>query len=62
LLSSNNAPKTRALVAVEPNTPPFFRAVLAPWLSNGSGACIGQEAAARLAASEGDEIWILPID
>src|SRR5258708_25387776 len=62
LLSSSDAPKTRALVAVERGEPPFFRAVLASWLLNGSGACIGQEAAARLAASEGDEIWILPIE
>jgi arginine N-succinyltransferase len=62
VVSSSDAPKTRALVAVERDEPPFFRAVLAPWTSNGGGACIGQEAAARLAASERDEIWVLPIE
>src|SRR5260370_25200161 len=51
LLPSSDAPKTRALVAVERSEPPFFRAVLAPRLSAGPGACIGQQAAPRLAAS-----------
>lgn len=62
LLSASDAPKTRALVARESNEPPFFRAMLASWEADASGARIGQEAAARLAAGEGDEIWILPIE
>jgi len=62
--AAGDAPKTRALIAVEPNEPPFFRAVLASWRPDGEGggAEIGSEAAAHLAATEGDEVWVLPIE
>jgi arginine N-succinyltransferase len=61
--SASDAPKTRALIAVEPSDPPFFRAVLGPWRADGAaGAEIGREVAAHLAAGEGDEVWILPIE
>ncbi len=55
-------PKLRALVAVERPAPPFFRAVITPWQVEGSGAAIGAEAAAHLGVTEGDDVWVLPLE
>jgi arginine N-succinyltransferase len=68
----------RALVAVEQPTPPFLRAVAAPWRAVASegdrddrgaagdaerrGVAIGHEAAEQLGLGEGDSVWILPLD
>ncbi|HLK41405.1 MAG TPA: arginine N-succinyltransferase, partial [Polyangiaceae bacterium] len=66
IASDADLPKTRALLAVEPAAPPFFRAVLAPWREapaqdDGDGAAvIGSDAAGQLGLSVGDEVWILP--
>ncbi len=66
--------KARALVGVDSNAPPFFRAVLAPWRNlavtsptpgGGNEAVAGEmggEAAALLEVHEGDEVSVLPLD
>jgi arginine N-succinyltransferase len=66
LSASKDAPKTRALVAVERAESPFFRAVPAPWRTarrgEETGAEVGSDAAAFLGVAEGDEVWVLPIE
>jgi arginine N-succinyltransferase len=58
--------KTRALVAVEPNEAPFFRAVYAPCAITGSGeavaATIPAESADALRVAAGDSVWVLPLE
>src|SRR5579859_4409112 len=57
------APKSRALVAVETSEAPYFRAVYAAWRSTGESAGeIGADAAEHLALGEGAKAWVLPID
>jgi arginine N-succinyltransferase len=55
--------KTRALVAVESSEAPFFRCVFAPWRrQDGGGAELPAEAAQHLGVTEGDKVWVLPIE
>lgn len=55
--------KKRGLVAVEPNAPPWFRAVLAPIEVSSDGTCaIGSSEANALGVGVGDDVWILPLD
>ncbi len=55
--------RRRAVVAVEPNGPPFFRAVLAPFEPRGSEGCaLGRLAARALGLEVGSEAWILPLE
>ncbi len=63
-------PKTRALVAVEVDEPPFFRCLWAPWRSAAEGRAssagsrgeMSREAASRLGIAEGSDAWVLPVD
>ncbi|MDP8999579.1 MAG: arginine N-succinyltransferase [Myxococcota bacterium] len=66
VVSSTDAPKTRALVAVEMNEPPFFRCVWAPWQSGdatptGMRGQIAEDSAEQLGIKEGDSVWVLPV-
>jgi arginine N-succinyltransferase len=62
LLDPPEALDVRALVAVEGNEPPFFRAVPTKWHAEAGGAALPRDAAARLGATQGDEVWMLPLD
>ncbi len=67
LLSGGEKTTGRALVAVEPREPPYFRAAVAAWRRVDGDleeprAEIGADAAARLGVREGDDVWILPWD
>ena len=55
--------KKTAVVAVEPDGPPFFRALLAPYVERPGDACaIGAEEAQALGLSVGDDAWVLPLE
>jgi arginine N-succinyltransferase len=56
------APKTRALLAVQDAAAPFFRCVYAPWGASDAGAIIGGDAAGRLGIGEGADVWVLPLE
>jgi arginine N-succinyltransferase len=68
LVSADDAPKTRALIATEWSEPPFFRCVWAPWRDTGRSGDdlreseIATETAASLGIAEGDSVWVLPCD
>ena len=63
LLATGDAPKTRALVAVETAEPPFFRCVYTPWRASGdAGAELVKDAAQHLHLAEGAKVWVLPIE
>jgi arginine N-succinyltransferase len=63
LLPPGDAPKGRALVAVETAEAPYFRCVYCPWRQSGeAGAEIGQAGAEHLGLTEGARAWVLPID
>ena len=63
VLSASDAPKTRALLAVETPEPPFFRCVYAPCKASGEGAAeVTKEAAEHLGLIEGATVWFLPMD
>jgi hypothetical protein len=57
-----DAPKTRALVAVERAEPPYFRCVHTPWREHGDGVEIAQEAAEHLGVAGGAKVWVLPLE
>jgi arginine N-succinyltransferase len=53
----------RSLVATEPKGPPYFRCVLATCATQADDSlALGEEAAAHLGVSVGDEVWVLPLD
>lgn len=55
--------RRRAVVAVEPSGPPFFRAMLAHFEEKKGDACaIGAEAARALGLDVGSEAWVLPLE
>ena len=55
--------KGRSLVGVELEEAPYFRAVLAPFSRIGEDACtLSDDTAAHLGASEGDNVWLLPLE
>ncbi len=55
--------RKRAVVAVEPSGPPFFRAVLAPFEERPGDTCaIGGEAARALGLEVGADAWVLPLE
>ncbi|MDB4941783.1 MAG: Arginine N-succinyltransferase [Labilithrix sp.] len=55
--------RKRAVLAMEPNGPPFFRALLAPYAERDNDACaIGAEAAHSLGLAVGDQAWVLPLE
>ena len=55
--------KKSAVVAVEPDGPPFFRALLAPYVERPGDTCaIGTEEAHALGLAVGDEAWVLPLE
>lgn len=59
---SGRAPK-RAIVAVEPSGPPWFRSMLAAFEERPDDACaIGRGAAEALGLEVGSEAWVLPIE
>jgi arginine N-succinyltransferase len=63
IFEAKEAPKTRALVAVETNEPPFFRCVYAPWKASGdAGGELQRDAAEHLGLAEGAKAWVLPIE
>jgi arginine N-succinyltransferase len=63
LLSAAEAPKTRALVAVETPDAPYFRCVYSPWKAGGDGGAeIANDAAEHLGLTEGAKAWVLPLD
>jgi arginine N-succinyltransferase len=69
-LAEGEAPRTRALVAIETAASPYFRAVLSPHQSDADGerttegrrAFVSQNTLNALSAREGDEVWVLPIE
>jgi arginine N-succinyltransferase len=55
--------RKRAVVAVEPSGPPFFRAVLAHFEERSGDTCaVGAEAARTLGLDLGSEAWVLPLE
>ena len=55
--------RKRAVVAVEPGGPPFFRAMLAPFEERAGDTCaIGGEAARALGLEVGADAWVLPLE
>ncbi|CAN5924423.1 hypothetical protein BH11MYX4_BH11MYX4_47690 [soil metagenome] len=51
------------MVAVEPNGPPFFRALLAAYEERPGDTCaLGAAAAQALELGVGDEAWVLPLE
>ncbi|HSO32585.1 MAG TPA: arginine N-succinyltransferase [Labilithrix sp.] len=55
--------RKRAVVAVEPNGPPFFRALLAAYEERPGDTCaLGAAAAQALELGVGDEAWVLPLE
>ena len=70
LLAPQDAPKTRALVAVEMGEPPYFRCAWAPWRETsevrssvtGSRGELAKDAANQLGIAEGGEAWVLPVE
>ena len=55
--------KNKSLVAVETKDAPFFRCVMAECAPVADDAVmLGEEAAAHLGLSVGDEVWILPME
>jgi arginine N-succinyltransferase len=62
LTDSSEGSKLRALIAVEGSEPPFFRAVPTRWHAEDGGAAVARDAAERLSAIPGDEVWMLPLD
>jgi arginine N-succinyltransferase len=53
----------RAIVAVEPSAPPFFRAMLAAYEEHEDETCaIGEDAARALGIEAGGEAWVLPLE
>jgi arginine N-succinyltransferase len=55
--------RRRAVVAVEPSGPPFFRAMLAAFEERPGDTCaIGAQAAAALGLEVGAEAWVLPLE
>lgn len=62
---AESKPKKRGLVAIEPNEPPWFRAILAPidlGKDDGETVALGAEAAKTLGVNVGDPVWVLPLD
>jgi arginine N-succinyltransferase len=63
LAAAGDAPRTRALVAVESPEPPYFRCIYAPWRSTGDAAGETSKAAAEhLGLGDGSRVWVLPIE
>ena len=68
VVPASDAPKSRALIAIESNEPPFFRAVCAPWRDVSEsgheerGSVIANEAAKEMGITEGDIVWALPCE
>jgi arginine N-succinyltransferase len=75
LLPESEAPKTRALIAVETDDPPFFRCawmachVASEWPEREAGgqedearADIASEPARRLGIAQGGHVWVLPVE
>lgn len=62
LLGPTEEPSSRAIAAMEVEGPPYFRALVAPWRSDGGASSLAREAAAHLGAKEGDALWILPLE
>jgi arginine N-succinyltransferase len=63
IFEAKEAPKTRALVAVETSEPPFFRCVYAPWKASGdAGGELQKDAAEHLGLAVGAKAWVLPIE
>jgi arginine N-succinyltransferase len=53
----------RGLIATEPSSPPWFRAVLAPFEELAGDTCaIDADAARALGAGVGDSVWVLPLE
>jgi arginine N-succinyltransferase len=62
-ISATLGATSRSLVAVESKDPPFFRCVLSPCTTTAERTLVlGEEAAAHLGLSVGDEVWVLPLD
>ncbi len=56
-------PKKRAIVAIEPSGPPWFRAMLTAYEERPGDACaIGRGAAHALGLEPGHEAWVLPLE
>jgi arginine N-succinyltransferase len=63
LVPATDATKGRALVAVETNEPPYFRAIYAPWrLTGETSGELPADAAGHLGITEGAKVWVLPIE
>jgi arginine N-succinyltransferase len=62
-IKGSGVPATRALVAAESAEAPFFRCLLAPCRArDDGGAEVTAETAQHLGVSEGDKVWVLPIE
>ena len=63
LFPAVEAPKGRALVAIESAEAPFFRCVHTPWRASSDGSAeIAREAAEHLGLAEGAKAWVLPLE
>jgi arginine N-succinyltransferase len=55
--------RKRAVIAIEPNGPPFFRALLAAFEEREGETCaIGAQAARALGLDVGADVWVLPLE
>lgn len=55
--------KKRALVAIEPGGPPYFRAMLTSWEERSGDTCVMSRGVAQaLGLAEGSEAWFLPLE
>ncbi len=56
-------PKKRAIVAMEPNGPPYFRAMLSAYEERPGDKCaIGRGAAQAMGLDVGQDAWVLPLE
>ena len=62
LVAADELADQRALVATSLPQAPYFRAVLASWSEDDTTARMGEDAAAHLGVTSGDEVWVLPLE
>jgi arginine N-succinyltransferase len=59
---AGEAPKSRALVAVDQSEPPFFRCVATPFRASQDAFEMPKEAGEALGIGEGSAVWVLPLE
>lgn len=62
LVSGHERPKHRALVGIDLDAPPYFRAGWTHWSESDQGGTMEAAVAEHLGLSVGDEVWALPLE